>query len=265
MKLRAIVLLFCAGSVVSGAQTDSTQQAKTWSAGLYVAPSLGFGVFSNNFRDVALAGASVPVSGSTLGVDIGVMFPNRFGIALSWQGFFAGSPTQKLEDLLEAREPGYELAHTSSGGVSEERSQRFLFAFSYVFSRKRAFLQPELLVGSTQAAMNSPFVVLKEPGTQRAIMYQYKPKNVGQYYNPTVGLGCRATWYATRQLGLFAGLRVFSGRNTFQFDIERTDLVEQTVDRESFNVKKNVVSATLNVGVFLQIGQWKNSLGDLLF
>jgi len=61
---------------------------------------------------------------------------------------------------------------------------------------------------------------------------------------------------------LFADARLLAIWNNFQYQYEKTALLEQTKETETVRIKNTVWGATLKVGVFLQIARWEGKRGD---
>ena len=108
---------------------------------------------------------------------------------------------------------------------------------------------PAVLIQSTYAQ-------LKELGTHRAFFYEVKT-GYQDYKSRTLNLGGRAAWYAGRYWGVFADVRFLTVWNNFQFQVEKTALLEQITETETVRIKNTTFGATGKLGIFLQIARWE--------
>lgn len=271
MKIRCFLLgsaLFVAANLQ--AQKDSTEQHPGWAAGLYGGISAGYGFFSQPFKEV---GQVSPVTataspGPVFNLDGGLAFRNRLGIRLLVSGFSANSLSRHYEQKLEKDYPGYFASYVPQDGDPKHGLVNHAsIGLSYAMPYRRWYFQPELLFGST--AINSYWAIaqLKENGTHQAIVRTYRPEN-SEYRSPTLVMGGRAAWYAGWYVGFFAEARGFALWNRVKYQVSSHELIPQTLERETIEIKRTAFGAVANIGMFLQIGRWemtKRNLKKLLF
>ncbi len=271
MKIRCFLLgsaLFVAANLQ--AQKDSTEQHPGWAAGLYGSISAGYGFFSQPFKEV---GQVSPVTataspGPVFNLDGGMAFRNRWGVRLLISGFSANNLSAHYEQKLEKDYPGYFASYVSQGGGTQSGLVNHAsMGLSYAIPYRRWYFQPELLFGSTAIKSYWATVQLKENGTHQAFVLTYRPEAY-EYRSPTLVMGGRAAWYAGWYVGFFAEARVHALWNRVRYQVSSHELIPQTLENETIEIKRAAFGATANIGMFLQIGRWemtKKNLKKLLF
>ena len=245
-------------------QKDSAVNNRSWAAGLYGSISGGYGVFSDPFKEISVTGAALPATGGLLKFDAGIVFRNRFGLRLLIGGLSANDIGSALSRSALKEYPGYSATYFPYAEGNQGMANHFSMGLTYSIPRGRWFFQPEVLLGSTEIYTEYGFAQVKEPGTHRVIVFQLRPERQN-YRSPTVTFGGRAAWYAGRYFGFFADARVLTMWNKVKYKVEKTSLIEQTVETESIVLQKTSFGATASVGIFLQIARWEKSLNKILF
>jgi hypothetical protein len=240
------------------AQKDSVATHPTWAAGMYGSISVGYGLFSDPFRNVSVMGASLPATGLIYSMDAGIAFRNKCGLRAVIGRIAAMNIRPNIKRALEAANPGYVATFLSASGVNNKLSKHYAIGLSYAIPRYQWCFQPELLLGSTTVSLETTFVQLKELGTHRACFYKVK-SDFQHYKSHTLTFGGRAAWYVGQYWGVFADAWFLTIWNNFQYPVEKTDLLEQTMDTENVQIKNREFGATGKLGIFLQIARWEGN------
>ncbi len=230
-----------------------------WAPGIYGGVSFGYGLFTHPFQKSALVTPYLAFAndGFLLNLDAGMAFSNRFGIRTLISVSSASNLIAQNEQTLAAKHPGYFVSYTPQiGDFDKSNIALIALGVSYAFPRKRWCFQPELLFGITEVHSDYVAVQLKQSGTHDAHNLDYIPLNSEQK-SPTLLLGGRVSWHATRYIGFFAETRLVTSWHTLPYKLISKDLLEQTTTNETLEVKKMTYGATASLGAFLQIGRWK--------
>ncbi len=199
--------------------------------------------------------------------DGGIIFRNQWGLRISVSSCAASNLTATFERTLEATYPGFITKYIPSTSLWSKNLNHFALGISYTIPSQRWYFQPEILFGTTEVYSDFVAAEAKELNTHRIIISQMRAKNLS-YRSPTLTLGARAVWYKCKYFGFFADARFMVLWHNLQYQVEKTDLIEQTKVNETIHLKQEVFGATASVGVFLQIARWegtKRNLKNLLF
>ncbi|MBC7774030.1 MAG: hypothetical protein H7246_01225 [Phycisphaerae bacterium] len=251
-----VLVFFFSLNIGLWSQKDSTNSRPAWAAGLYGSISAGYGAFPNPFKHVSVAGASLPKTGGVLQFDAGIMFRNQIGLRLVMGAVSTNDIGAELGRSVAAKYPGYIVTYVPRSEGNNGMADHFSVGLTYSIPRQRWFFQPELLFGSTEIYTESAYAQIKELGTHRVIVHQLYP-DYQDYRSPTLTFGGRAAWYAGRYFGFFADAHVLTMWYKVQYQVEKTTLIEQTVEKETIQLKKTSFGTTASVGIFLQIARWE--------
>lgn len=185
-----------------------------------------------------------------------MVFRNQWGLRICASSYASSNLTTMFGRTLEVTHPGYFTDYTPSKVFKHKNLNHFAVGISYTVHRRRWYFQPDILFGTTEVYADFVAVQTKEWNTHRIIVSQMRPKHLN-YRSPTLALGGRAAWYQSRYFGFFAEARFMTLWHNLQYQVEKSDLIEQTTARETIRLKKTVHGSTLSVGVFLQIGRWE--------
>ncbi len=230
----------------------------TWTPGIYGGPSLGYGFFLNPFKKVSVAGASLPATGKAIGYDFGIALRNQFGLRFAFGGLSTNDVGKEALRSLATKYPGHFITYASPVEKKDRVANYFSLGISYSIQRQqRWYIQPEFLIGYTKTYSESGFVQVKESGTHRATVYQLIP----HYPNPrslTLIFGGRAAWFTCGYFGFFADARLLAMWHEVQYQVVKTTLVEQTIEKETVQMKNTTWGALVSIGLFFHI-----STGDI--
>ncbi len=269
MKISWLVFVLCfAFSVGVFAQNDSISPRPVWAAGFYGSLSGGYGFFTQPFKAIEIGApiTSIASTGGLINLSGGLFFRNRFGVIVDISFNSAQNAAVDLKSALMAEYPGYIVDYQSADEPSNT-ADHFSAGVSYAFPHRRWCFQPAVLFGSAEVTTTGASAQIKELGTNKAIIVQYRPEN-SEYRARTLSLGGRASWYVGRYFGLFANTHFLGQWYDVQFRVDKTALIDHSVEKKTIQLKKFAFGATASVGVFLQIARWEQSgksLKKLLF
>jgi len=269
MKTFWLVFVLCFAVSIGGfAQKDSIPLRPAWAAGFYGSLSGGYCFFNQPLKNsgIAAPNTSIASSGGLINLAGGLFFRNHFGVVVDISFYPAQKATIDLKSALIAEYQGYAVTYQSVEQVSSPINHLSV-GVSYAFPYRRWCFQPAVLFGSAEVVAAGASAQIKEIGTNKAFMMQYWPEN-SEYRARTLTLGGRATWYVGRYFGLFANTQFLGQWYDIQFRVDKTALIDHSVEKKTIQLKKFAVGATASVGVFLQIARWEQSgknLKKLLF
>lgn len=259
MKAIWLALFLALASIPSlAAQKDSSSTRPTWAAGIYGSVSVGYGAFSQPFKhhETVTPYPSFAASGMAFHWDFGVSFRKRWGLRASANAYAASNHSAAIESAAKAMFPGYIVDYAPLTALSNKTVNHFAVGVSYVFLHRRWYFQPEVLLGSTEVYGEWATLQAKEPGTHQVVVWKLRPKNY-EYRSPTITLGGRAAWQAGWYWGLFADVRMNGMWYNLEYQVDKTSLVEQSLEKETIHLKKTALGATASMGIFLQIARWE--------
>jgi hypothetical protein len=269
MKIAWLIFVLCfAFSLGVFAQKDSISARPVWAAGFYGSLSGGYGFFTQPFKNtgIAVPNTSLAGTGGLIQLGGGLFFRNHFGVIVDISVYSAQNAAADLKSALIVEYPGYIVDYQPAEATSKS-VDHFSAGFSYAFPYRRWCFQPAILFGSAEIITAGASAQIKEIGTNKVFIVQHWPKN-SENRARTLSLGGRASWYIGRHFGLFANTQFLGQWYNVQFRVDKTALIDHSVEKETIQLKKFAFGTTASVGVFLQITRWEStgkSLKALLF
>ncbi len=260
MKTNWLAILFTLAAMSNlAAQKDSSAiRRPTWAAGIYGSVSVGYGAFTQPFKNPGTVTPypSFAASGMVFHWDFGVSFRKRWGLRATASAYAATDQRAALELAARALFPGYIVDYAPITAFNNKTINHFAVGVSYAFPHRRWYFQPEVLLGSTEVYGEWATLQAKALGTNEVVVWKLRPKDY-EYRSPTITLGGRAAWQAGWYWGLFADVRLNTMLYDMEYQIDKTALIEQSFEKETIRLKRTALGATASVGILLQIARWE--------